>query len=113
VLVHGGRAHLPDATTLPLPEGTHAAGAALLGIRPEMLAWLPADAPDAAVELRGRAAVVEPLGAETLVTLDIAGHEVHARVPPRRVRAAGEAVRLGVDPEMLHLFAADEGGKRL
>jgi ABC-type sugar transport system ATPase subunit len=109
VTLDRGLAWLPDGTSLPVPAA--AQGKALLGIRPESLVFLPPDAP-ATTEIAGRAAVVEPLGAETLVTLDVGGEALHARVPPRSVRHAGEAVRLGIDPATLHLFAA-EGGKRL
>ncbi len=107
-----GGAVLPDGAMLPLPVSPKGVSEALLGLRPERLTWLPPGAPAPAALLAGRAVVVEPLGAETLVTLDIGGHELHARVPPRSVRTAGEAVRLGVDPMDLHLFAA-EGGARL
>ncbi|MGG5808589.1 ABC transporter ATP-binding protein [Falsiroseomonas sp. CW058] len=109
VVLAGGRVRLPDGSVLPLDRGPD--GPALLGIRPESLTWLRPGEP-AASEIAGRAAVVEPLGAETLVTIDVGGQPLHARVPPRTVRAAGEAVRLGLDPATLHLFAA-EGGRRL
>jgi ABC-type sugar transport system ATPase subunit len=107
-----GRALLPDGTALPLPDLPRGVAEAMLGLRPECLTWLAADAPAPPALLAGRAAVVEPLGAETLVTLDIGGHEFHARVPPRSVRNAGEEVRLALDPANLHLFATD-GGARL
>jgi ABC-type sugar transport system ATPase subunit len=110
--IDGNAAVLPDGTRLPLAARADGVREATLGLRPERLAWLAPDAPGAAAELVGQAAVVEPLGAETLVTIDIGGHELHARVPPRSVRAAGERVRLAVDPSDLHLFARD-GGRRL
>ena len=112
VTIAAGRAVLPDGTALPLAAPPARITEAMLGLRPERLAWLAPDAPANGAELTGRAAVVEPLGAETLVTLDIAGHELHARVPPRSVRVAGEQVRLAIDPSDLHLFARD-GGQRL
>jgi len=48
--------------------------------------------------------VVEPLGSDTMVSLDIAGAPLIARLPPRLVRRAGEPVALGADPSALHLF---------
>ena len=57
--------------------------------------------------------VVEPLGSETLVTLDVGGIPLHAHIPPRSVRAAGQPVRLRFDPAQLHLFARDDAGARL
>ena len=107
-----GRAILPAGEAMPLP-GVNRAGEAWLGIRPERLIWLPPGAPDAASEFRGAARVVEPLGSETLVTLDVAGSELSARIPARSVRAAGEMIRLRFDPADVHLFARDEGGARL
>ncbi len=112
VRIADGRAVLPDGTALPLATPPAKITEAMLGLRPERLAWMAPDASANGAELTGRAAVVEPLGAETLVTLDIAGHELHARVPPRSVRMAGEQVRLAIDPSDLHLFARD-GGQRL
>jgi len=112
--LQAGRALLPGGGTLPLPRGAPSvSGEAWVGIRPECLLWLAPGAPSSAVELSGPARVVEPLGAETLVTIDIGGTELHARVPPRSVRAAGEPVRLGLDPADLHLFARDPEGARL
>jgi multiple sugar transport system ATP-binding protein len=107
--VEAGRAVLPDGTALPVgraaPEGK-----ATIGIRPERLIWLPPNHPSPAA-IAGPAAVVEPLGSETLVTLDIAGVELHARVPARSVRRAGEEVRLALEPEDIHLFSTE--GARL
>ena len=110
--LEAGRAVLPGGESLPMP-GARAEGEAWLGIRPECLTWLPPEAPPAPAEFRGPARVVEPLGPETLVTLDVGGSELHARVPPRSVRAAGEPVRLLLDPANLHLFARDAAGARL
>ncbi|MEO3475406.1 sn-glycerol-3-phosphate ABC transporter ATP-binding protein UgpC [Roseomonas sp. CAU 1739] len=112
VRIADGGVVLPDDTRLPLSHHPTGVAEATLGLRPERLAWLMPDVASTGAELAGRAMVVEPLGAETLVTLDIGGHEVHARVPPRSVRMAGEHVRLAVDPSDLHLFAR-EGGQRL
>ncbi len=107
--IEAGRAVLPDGTALPIAQGT-AEGPVTIGIRPERLAWLPpGHVADAAIT--GPAAVVEPLGSETLVTLDLAGSELHVRVPARSVRQAGEPVRLAVDPADIHLFSRD--GARL
>ncbi|MCZ8122380.1 MAG: sn-glycerol-3-phosphate ABC transporter ATP-binding protein UgpC [Magnetospirillum sp.] len=81
-----------------------------LGVRPEHLYWLPRDAPGAAIE--ARAEIVEPLGSDTLVTFSLGGSRAVARLPPKIVRAPGEALRLGFLPEHLHLFDRDTG-KRL
>jgi ABC-type sugar transport system ATPase subunit len=79
---------------------------ALLGVRPEHLAWhTGGDAP----LLSGRAVIVEPLGSDTLVSLDISGTPVIARLPPKLVRKAGEAVSLSADPDNLHFFDRTTG----
>ena len=79
---------------------------ALLGVRPEHLLWhTGSDAP----LLSGHAVVVEPLGSDTLVSLDIAGTPIIVRLPPRLVRKAGEAVSLIADPANLHFFDRTTG----
>ena len=74
----------------------------LVGVRPEHLVWhRDSGAP---LLLSGKASVVEPLGSDTLVSFEVGGASVIARLPPRLVRKAGEAVALGADPANLHLF---------
>jgi len=99
--VQDGVAVLPDGTALPVAA---AEGAVTIGLRPERLVWLPADAAADGAVIAAPAQVVEPLGSETLVTLDLGGHALHARVPPRAVRHSGEPVRLAVTPDSVHLF---------
>ncbi len=101
----GARITLGDGQVVALPaelarRGAAASGEVLLGVRPEHLH--PAS-PESAI-IRGRAVVVEPLGSDTMVSLDIAGTALIARLPPRLVRRAGEAVSLGADPASLHFF---------
>jgi multiple sugar transport system ATP-binding protein len=93
--------------SLPLPPGHAAVGAAadrpvILGLRPEHLAWTPNPAPGPLIE--ATAGVIEPLGADTLVFFEIAGHELVARVPPEAVRRAGDRLLLRPDLAHLHLF---------
>ncbi|MBM3522825.1 MAG: sn-glycerol-3-phosphate ABC transporter ATP-binding protein UgpC [Alphaproteobacteria bacterium] len=99
-----GRLALGDGQVVALPEALarRARGAAelLVGIRPEHLH----PATGAAALINGRVVVVEPLGSDTMVSLDIAGTALVARLPPRLVRRAGEKVALGADPANLHLF---------
>ncbi len=97
---------LADGTRLAAP-GAEPHSNVLCGIRPEDLVWTgnAGDAP----ALRGRALAVEPLGADTLVTVALAGAEITARLPPRSIRHAGEAVALSLDPARLHLFDRTTG----
>jgi len=81
----------------------------LCGVRPEELVWVPPGASANGVCLRGTALTVEPLGADTLVTLLVADTEIACRLPPRSVRRAGEALTLTLDPARLHLFDRTTG----
>ena len=74
-------------------------------MRPEHLVWHDGGTP----LVEGTASVVEPLGSDTLVSLDVLGTAVVARLPPRVVRRKGEAVRLTADPANLHFFDRSTG----
>jgi multiple sugar transport system ATP-binding protein len=112
--IAGGAAVLPDGTAIPVPPDAHGyeGEALVIGLRPERLAYVAPGAEAAGPVLAAPAMVVEPLGSETLVTLEIGGHALHVKVPPRSVRRAGEQVRLAVAPDSVHLFDRDTG-KRL
>ena len=102
----GARLALP-----PARYAAHAGKAVIIGLRPEHLHWAetaaeaaePSEAPQAGA-LLGTARVVEPLGSDTLVVFDAAGCELQARLAPRLVRRAGDAVRVSIAPENIHLF---------
>ena len=81
----------------------------LMGVRPEHLVW---HSGSEAPFLSGRATVVEPLGSDTLVSLDVAGTPVIARLPPKLVRRAGEEVALAADPANIHYFDRTTGKRR-
>ncbi|MBK7794154.1 MAG: sn-glycerol-3-phosphate ABC transporter ATP-binding protein UgpC [Betaproteobacteria bacterium] len=102
--IEGGAVTFGDGARLVLPPSrydAHAGRAVTIGLRPEHLHWAKDDDPNPLV---GVARVVEPLGSDTLVVFDVAGCELQARLPPRVVRHAGEAVRVVVAPESIHLF---------
>jgi ABC-type sugar transport system ATPase subunit len=101
-----GRVALAGDGTIVLPgAGTRPLGGpqrdVLVGVRPEHLVWHAGDGP---AFLSGRATVVEPLGSDTLVSLDVEGTPVIARLPPRLVRRAGEELALAADPANIHFF---------
>ena len=117
VAAAGGRPALELAgQTLALPEALAAAarrqdgGALTLGLRPEALRLA---APQAGA-LRARVLHGEFLGHELLVHLALGieaaapeGGRLVARLASVRELARGDAVSLEVDPDGLHLFAAD------
>ena len=78
-----------------------------LGVRPEHVALV---APDRGI---GAALVqsVEPLGAETLVRVDVGGQALVARVPGPSELRRGDRVGVKLDRRQLHLF--DAAGARL
>jgi multiple sugar transport system ATP-binding protein len=100
VLANGARLVMP-----PDRFEAHEAMPVTVGLRPEHLHWAYEGPP----ALTGTARVVEPLGADTLVVFDLAGCEVQARLPPRMVRHAGDAVRVTIAPENIHLFDPASG----
>ena len=101
--------NLLPAEALPDHSARHGV---LVGVRPEHLIWHggPSSARGAPF-LSGRATVVEPLGSDTLVSLDVAGTAVIARLAPRLVRKAGEEVALSADPANIHYFDRATGAR--
>ena len=95
---------LEDGTNLPTPRD--GARNVLCGIRPESLIWSTAPTGPC---LHGTALTVEPLGADTLVTFLVGATEIAARLPPRSIRRAGEALTLMLDPAGVHVFDQETG----
>ena len=102
---HGVRLALP-ADLVGRASAVHTAR---LGVRPENLRLSP-QAGDAA--LPGEVALVEPLGAETLITVKAGSVELVARGPAAFRERPGTQLVLHVAPAHLHLFDA-EGGQAL
>ena len=77
------------------------------GVRPENLSLAPtgADAQRVAAEV----SLLEPLGAETLVTLRIGQAEMVARAPASFKQKPGSALDVFLSPQHLHLFDATSG----
>ena len=100
VRAHDGAAvELPAGVILPLARRTGVTPDETLddaGIRPEHFEWAPAGQA-AAIEAPA-ADRVSPLGSDTLVGISLGEHNLQVRLPPRRVRRAGELVRLNVAP---------------
>ncbi len=83
----------------------------LVGVRPEDVRLVTADAPGAA---KLEVAIAEPLGAETNFVLRAPGGiELRTRAPGFDPRPAGSPVYVSLAGARLHFFATDEEGKRL
>jgi len=71
-----------------------------LGVRPEGVRVHPG----AGIGLPGRVDLVEALGADTLIHVDLGGVPLIARQNERTPLAAGDEVGVEIDPAVLHLF---------
>ena len=108
-----GHADMGHGVRLPLPSDlrsrTDGVRTARLGVRPEnlRLSSQPGDG-----TLACEVTLVEPLGAETLITVKAGSVELVARGPATFRETAGTRLVLHVAPANLHLFDA-EGGQAL
>ena len=93
---------------LPTQQDYHrtlAGRAVTFGVRPEDIHIEQTSS--SAVKLEARVVVLEPLGAETLVTLACEGGELIARLPPNLPYAAGQKTAVWVNMDKCHLFDKD------
>ncbi|MEE8272855.1 MAG: sn-glycerol-3-phosphate ABC transporter ATP-binding protein UgpC [Alphaproteobacteria bacterium] len=97
---------------VPVPERRHAElrenRPVIMGIRPDDLVLVNArtDYP-AAWLFDTRITVVEPMGSESILFLDIAGQEMVGKAEGRTVPKVGEPARVAVNLEHLHIFDPD------
>ena len=84
---------------------SHAARDLIFGLRPEEISENAAGAPGAAT-LKARVVAVEPLGAETLLVLVVAGSgsEIVARVNRDSRARAGDVLDVTLNLAAMHLF---------
>ncbi len=80
------------------------AGTVQVGVRPEDVEFGNGGEPAEVVQ-------VEPLGAETVIVLDLAGHRLHALAGASRQPACGERLAVGCRSEAMLFF--DRAGRRL
>jgi multiple sugar transport system ATP-binding protein len=100
----GNRLVMADGTEITLPTG-HAApegSAAICGIRPEQVRLDPAGIP-------AKVVVTEPMGSETQVVARLGGQEATFVFHQRLDVAAGDELRIAVDPANIHLFNRETG----
>jgi len=99
-----------DDLEIPLahPPATPAdTRAATLGVRPEHLVILPQGQGDANAEVY----VVEPMGREQIVDVQVGARRLRAIAPPGFAARIGERVGLRFAPEWIHLFDPSSGDR--
>jgi multiple sugar transport system ATP-binding protein len=96
-------ARLGDGALLPVPLGWAASPMVDLGVRPEHLRVDPAGPLLTQVDL------VEPLGADTLVTVRLGASQLIARLPGDAEIHPGDRLPLSVDPSQIRIFAREDG----
>jgi multiple sugar transport system ATP-binding protein len=105
-----GAVDLGAGVHLAPPPGLANAAAGIgelrFGVRPENLRLAPAGGD---ISVPAEVSLLEPLGAETLVTLKIGATEMVARCPAQFREAAGTRLTMHVNPAHLHLFDAASG----
>ncbi|TGQ46006.1 ABC transporter ATP-binding protein [Mesorhizobium sp. M00.F.Ca.ET.216.01.1.1] len=87
-----------------------AAGACVLGIRPEHIAFGEA-ARSMPFTTDGAVEIVEPMGSDTLVWTKLGGHILSFRVEAERTLRNGDPIRIGFDPARASLFDAATGNR--
>ncbi|MEO3435174.1 sn-glycerol-3-phosphate ABC transporter ATP-binding protein UgpC [Inquilinus sp. CAU 1745] len=77
----------------------------LLGVRPQDLTVAPpVDGGTGALSLQGMVTVIEPLGSEALVHLEVDGAPLIATAPPKGVPSPGDRVQVRASTEALYFF---------
>jgi len=103
VTMEGGRITLPGGASIT--DARAASGAGDLGIRPESLTIVAADA----ALVPGEVTLIEPLGADTLITVKAGDHRLIARVIGASTLKLGDRVGLTWNPRDHHLFEGASG----
>jgi multiple sugar transport system ATP-binding protein len=87
-------------------SGGRLAADGLLGVRPEGLRVHAANGAPGEGGEPGRVDLIEALGADTLIHVEVGGVPLIARQNERTPLRVGDAVRVELDPTQLHLFNA-------
>jgi multiple sugar transport system ATP-binding protein len=119
VSLNGGPPELRrEGVRIPLPPDRVAAldgvrdGEVLVGIRPERLELVAPEAAGERSTVQGVVTVVEPLGSDQHLLVDVGGETITARVSrDHRVQVA-ERVTLATDGAHVHLFDRESGARR-
>ena len=81
----------------------------VLGVRPEDIQVAMGDAEPGRFDIPSVVEVVEPLGADTLVFTQAAGHPITVRVRPEIRPSPGDDMMLRLNMDRAHLFDSQTG----
>ena len=101
LVIAGTAVPVPTKTAHRLAAGPAGLDGVVLGVRPEEVRLLREGGPGA---VPGEVFVVEDLGNERLVTLDLGGQFAMARTPADYPAEMGESLWFAFDPERAHYF---------
>jgi multiple sugar transport system ATP-binding protein len=79
----------------------------VLGIRPEDVRWSREAPAGSWPRVHGVVEIIEPVGSETYVTVQVEHARLLARFPPRTGLRTGEQVELALDQTRVHVFDAE------
>ena len=100
-----GRVAVDGSGTIAASAPVAAGAPIMLGIRPEHLA----PAAPGTQGLRGSVEMIEPLGADTLVHVAVAGRTLTARLPQGTAAQVGAPIELAAAAERVYLFDGTTG----
>ena len=100
--VAGQKVVIPEAIRAQVSAGD----AVVLGVRPEYVSVSPTELPGS---LTGTVRVLENLGVDSLVTVEVGDLRVQATVPEERVPAVGDRIWLAPDQRRLLAYRQDDG----
>ena len=100
--VAGQKVMIPEAIRAKVSVGD----TVILGVRPEYVSVSPTELPGS---LTGTVRVLENLGVDSLVTVEVGDLRVQATVPEERVPAVGDRIWLAPDQRRLLAYRQDDG----
>jgi len=100
--VAGQKVMIPETIRAQVSAGD----TVILGVRPEYVSVSPTELPDS---LTGTVRVLENLGVDSLVTVEVGDLRVQATVPEERVPAVGDRIWLAPDQRRLLAYRQDDG----
>ena len=94
------RVPLPNGGSDAIRDGRNV----VMGIRPDDLVLVDADGGAHGWQTESRISVVEPMGPESILFLDLGGHEMVGKAEGRTVPEAGATANMALNLDHLHLF---------